>query len=324
MNELELVSELRAGVPAPTAARLAVGRARLLDSISVRRRRPWAHVVAVAVGLALVAVAAVGVEGTGHQAPPPVVRVSLASQLLRTAARGAASRAGVIPRPGQWIYTRVVSYSLGGGRTASDGWLRFDGGAEAYYQGGRLIRHSVPGAAEPTSSPLQTFLGQPTPATAYRALASLPASPTRLLAEVAGEVPPSGIAGSGWDPARGRPTSAQLEFGFLAELLWNSAEAAPPGVEATVFSALSEIPGVLAQRGVSDALGRQAIALSIGGVDQQLLLDPRSYQVTGERTVSNGSWPVAAGGGSATVPKGDVVESLTWARVAFVPDPGRY
>jgi hypothetical protein len=253
-----------------------------------------------------------------------VVRASLADQVLRAAALSAASRPGVIPRPGQWIYTRVVSYSLGAGRTVSDGWLRFDGGAEAYYQGGQLIQHSVPGAAGPASSPLHTFLSQPTPATAYRALASLPAGPAMLLAEVARDVPPSSIAGSGWDPARGRPTSAQLKFGFLAELLWNSAEAAPPGVETTMFAALSRIPGVRAQAGVSDALGRPAIALSIAGVDQQLLLDSVSYQVTGQRTLSNGSWPVAAGGGSATVPKGEVVESLAWARVAFVSDPGRY
>ena len=334
MNELELVRELRAGVPSPTPWRLSAGRERLLASIgasparSRRRRGPGPRlrlrVAAVAVGLAVVAIAAVGIERTGQRVARPVFRVSLAKQVLRSAAASAASRPAVVPSRGQWIYTRVVGRDLGGGRTVSDSWLRFDGRAEAYYQGGQLIVHGVRGTAGRGSSPLATFLSQPTPATAYGALASLPADPARLLAEVASEVSPSNIAGSGWDRAGGRSSVAQLQFGFLAELLWNAAEVPPPRVEATVFTALADVPGVRAQWGVSDALGRRAIALSIAGVDQQLLLDPQSYQVTGQRTVSNGSWPMPASRGSATVPAGKVVDSLAWGRVSFVPRPGQY
>ena len=334
MNELELVGELRAEIPSPTPARLSAGRERLLASIdasptrSRRRRRPGPRlrfrVAAVAGGLAAVAAAAVGIESTGQHVARPVVRVSLARQVLRSAAASAASRRAVVPSPGQWIYTRVVSYDLGGGRSASNSWLRFDGRAEAYYQGGQLIVHAMPATAGHARSPLATFLSQPTPATAYGALASLPADPARLLAEVASEVSPSNIAGSGWDPARGRSSVAQLQFGFLAELLWNAAEAPPPRVEAGVFTALADVPGVRAQWGASDALGRPAIVLSIAGVDQQLLLDPQSYRVTGQRTLSNGSWPMPASRGSATVPAGEVVDSLAWARVSFVPRPGQY
>lgn len=329
MNELELVRELRSGVPSPSPERLSVGRQRLLASISSppvsarRRPRRRMRMAAVAAGLAAIAIAAVGIESAGRPAPPRVLRVSLADQVLRTAALRASSRPAVIPSPNQWVYTRVVGYSLGGGGTTDDSWLRFDGRAEAYRQDGQLILHRVPAAAVHGGSQLAAFLSQPTPATAYRALASLPADPATLLSEVARRVSPASIAGSGWDTARGRPTVAQLKFGFLAELLWNSAEAAPPRVEATVFTALSEVPGVRAQRGVSDALGRPAIALSIAGVDQQLLLDPHTYQVTGQRTLSNGFWPRSPRG-SATVPKGQVVESIGWARIAFVSGPGQY
>lgn len=129
--------------------------------------------------------------------------------------------------------------------------------------------------------------------------------------------------------ARGRPrsphpTRAQLEFEFLTGLLWNAAEASPARADAAAIRALSRIPGLTAERGIADAAGRPAIGLSDTGDEQQLLLDPRTYQVTGLRTVSNGTWPVnVMKRGGPTWPQGKVLFSLAWAQIDPVRRPGR-
>jgi hypothetical protein len=329
MNELELVRELRAEVSIPTPAHLARGRERLLVAIAATqpRRQTRFRVVAIAGVTATVAAgAALLLAGLAKRPVTPGARITLAAQVLREAAVRAAARSETPPRASQWIYTKVVSYSLGTGRSSSESWLRFDGRDTAYLQDGQLIVHQSPTAPQHGDSAVARFLSDSTPATAYRALASLPRRPERLLAYVAAHVKSPRIAGSGWDPARGHTARAQLQFGFLADLLWNSAEVAPPRAEAAAFHAMAAIAGVRARRQATDVLGRPAIALSIAGVDQQLLLDRSTYSVIGARTLSNGSWPApkrAERSSNATVPKGRVVESLAWARVALVNRPGR-
>lgn len=333
MNELDLVRATRAGIPAPTPERVAIGRERLLAAISPapasRRaafrlpRNPIRVAAALGVAAAVAIVATSGLDGGGRRrAAVTTTPMSLAASVLHRAAVSAADRSSALPRPGQWLFARTVSYSLGAGRRWSDSWVRFDGREEAYYQGGRLVVHGVTTAPASGTSPVTRFLARPTSGTAYKALASLPHDPTRLLAAVAKQVLPASIAGSGWDPAGGRGTRAQLEFGFLADLLWNAAQAAAPRAETDAFQAMATIPGVRAQRSRADALRRPAIALSIAGVDQELLLSPRTYRVTGERTLSNGRWPAPANKRGATVPAGRVVQSLAWASVRFVSGPG--
>ena len=91
-----------------------------------------------------------------------------------------------------------------------------------------------------------------------------------------------------------------------------------------MFRALATLPGVRAASGVTDAVGRPAIALSDDGDEQQLLLDPRTYKVIGLRTISDGSWPVNVMTRDAgrTYPTGTVVESDAWVRIALVSQPG--
>jgi len=341
MNELELLHDFRAGVPVPDAAQLAAGRARLLAAISspvesgrrAGRRAPSSphhlsrprrlnalRVVSIPVAAALVAAVGLMVLAGPPQAIRRV-RISLADQLLRSAAASAAARPAVKPRPDQWIYSSAVSDSLGARRSRSENWVQFDGRREAYYQAGGLIVHHLPVPASEGRSPIGRFLSAPTTATAYAALASLPAQPDRLLQDVARHASASDLVGSGWDPAGDHFTGAQLKFGFLAVLLWEAAQAAPPHAQANVFRAMSRIPGVHAERGIHDALGRPAVALWITGVQQQLLLDPSTFQVTGQRTLSDGRWP-APGKSGRNVPKGRVVESMAWAKVKLVGKPG--
>ncbi len=325
MNELELVRAMRLDVAAPTPGQLARGRERLLASLGdppprARERARRLPAIGVAALTGAVAAAAIMVAGMNHGSAP---QASTVAKVLRTAAFEATSRAATVPRPRQWIYTRTVDYSVGGGRTSAESWLRFDGREEAYYQGGRLVVHRSSTPTASGGSPLTSFVNDATPSTAYAALVSLPADPARLLADVTKHVSAPDLAGSSWDPVGGHSSRAQLEFGFLSELLWNSAELAPPRAEASAFHALAKIPGVHAHSGISDALGRSAIALSIGGVEQQLLLDPSTYQVVGARTLSDGHWPAPANKHGATIPKGQVVESLAWARSSLVGAPGR-
>lgn len=331
MDELELVARLRADRPLPGRERLAPVRDRLLTSITVaeragsaRRRTTLVLRGAIAVAVAVAAtLAAIGFRPATHALAPSIShRVSLARVVLRAAALSAASQPASEPTPGQWIYTKTVSYNIGSQPVVDEGWMTFDAGSEAYMQDGQLIVHR-----EPTSTPtvgaggLQAFDASATPLTAYEALASLPAEPAALLGAI--DQVSSSIAGSGWDPAGGAPTRAQWEFGYLAQLLWNASQAAPAQAEAAVFRAMETIPGVTAERGVLDAAGRPAIALSIAGVSQQLLLDPSTYQVVGQRTVSDGTWPKNPQlARSPAWPAGTYLSGLAWERIAFVDRPG--
>jgi hypothetical protein len=86
-----------------------------------------------------------------------------------------------------------------------------------------------------------------------------------------------------------------------------------------VFRALATLPGVVAQRGITDALGRPAVGISDDRGAFQLLLSPRTYQVLGFRSVSTGRAPHLPSGGTA--PRGTVLQSVA-GRERFVRSPG--
>ncbi len=337
MSELDLVRSLRAGIPAPSPTRLAVGRARLLASIarpSRSRYRPRAIVLG---GVALVAVAGGVVLTAGSRSRvAPSMHLVLAARVLNAAALSAEARPDVRPAPTQWIYTRVVQYDARHGTSTSENWIRFDGRQSAYFQSGQLVVHTGPAPPKlGDRTPLGAYDANTTPMSTYDALRSLPSSPKALL-EVVDQVVaanPNSIALPAGSPSPAQ-SGDQLEFAFLASLLWNSYAGAPSAAEATVFKAIAAIPGVGVERGITNAIGQPAIGLSDGGWGSQLLLDPLTYQVTGIRTVSTGictaprtvAQTVA---GKASVqcmswpPKGAVVESLAWARVVPVNGPGQ-
>jgi hypothetical protein len=183
-------------------------------------------------------------------------------------------------------------------------------------QNGQLVVHTSPASAT----------GLSTPISAYDALASLPLGPKALLAAVDRAIAtnPGSVAPPGGSPIEHHQSRQQLEFQFLTQLLWQAAQAAPARAEAAVFRALATIGGVSAQAGITDAAGRPAIALSDVGDDQQLLLDPTTYKVTGLRTISDGKWPVdvMAKGPGPTYPRGTVIESDAWVSITFVSRPG--
>jgi len=339
MNDLDLVRDLRADVPSPTHERLAPGRARLLAYISRPSRPRYARraVLLVTAAAAASAVAAAVASGAfsgpatrSAAVKPPAIRLTLTAQLLSTAAATVAKHPAVRPGPHQWFYTKFVAHDYGQPTQSNENWETFDGRQTAYFQNGQLIVHKtlgVFGGGGPTA--LGEYNANATPQTTYNALASLPSNPKALLAVIARQVAkagPSAASGSAVSlyAPKGRD---ELEFDYLAQLLWNSATGEPPAAEAAVFRALAAIPGVSSQQGITDVIGRPAIGLSGNGGKTQLLLDPQTYQVIGMRAASTGTDPVRtiAGKGRKAPwpPKGTIIESMAWAQVTMVSGPGR-
>ena len=319
--ELTMVSELRAEVPEPDNARLATSRALLISKAAkpertraIRIARPAFLIPTLAV-TAAAAVAFTYALSPGDANPPAkqiaqgrsttpasVTQAQLAARVLNTAS-DVVSRAPVSaePTPGQWIYTKTVGYGYPGlvepsGITTDEEWVTFDGTKSAYYangNSGQLIIHTRTWTASTAGlSALAAFNAIVSPKTAYDALASLPQNPRALLARVA-EAAGNSVGGSpigGGAPA----TKGQIEFAYLSSLLWNAAGGVggPATAEAAAYRAMATIPGVSVQQGITDEAGDPAIGVSDDGGYSQILLDPVSYQVIGERQLSTGIGPI--------------------------------
>ena len=316
MNDLDLVREMRAAVPALTPARLAAGRGRILAT-AARPRGYWRLALSVGAVTAAAALAVVAILGgtatpPRHPRPVPTTRVSLAAQFLAVAAQTVAAEPS--PRPGdrQWVYSRFVQTQTGQATQADENWIRFDGREQAYFLNGQLIvMREASGSGGPLSS--------------YHELAALPATPAVILAaarKVVGTTPRDWENwSSGSVVAELAPASAgDAEFDYLAQLLWEAYAAAPPAALAHIYQAMAEIPGVRVARGLTNAVGRAGIGVSANGGVSWLLLDPRTYRVIGlnERAISPRSVKVK---GSPLTFSGTV--SMAWADVAIVKGPGK-
>jgi hypothetical protein len=227
---------------------------------------------------------------------PGVQQAALAAHILSQASAQIA-RAGITaePTPGQWIYTKIVSYEYpSGNQPASENWTTFDGSESAYFQDGHLVTHTSSDAASGSGvSAWAAWKEEASPYTAYELLKSLPASPRALLSAVGRYVREEGYSKvAAGNPISGiTPTNqAQAEFDFLTDVLWNAAGAAggPPAEEAAAFKAMAMLPGIMVQQNATEGAGAQVIAVSDDGYDQ-LLLDPKTYQVLGLRRLNRGT-----------------------------------
>lgn len=352
MNDLELVRDLRAEVPAPAAARLASGRSRLLAAVSPEQAgfpgRParadrravkllsTAAAVAVVAGLAGYGIAA-SVRGPAAPATSPTAaprQATLAARILR-AASAAAGRAPATaePSPLQWVFAQTVGYdyntgNLGPGCRFVHGptpgqtqkceeWTRFDGNANAYLQGRHLVE-TVNSPATIKELKKWNRKGAPgtaftSPMAAYEALAALPRNPRALLAAV-------NKAAHAVNPGilrnlTGRGSS--LAGDYLMLVMWDATGGigGPPAAEAAAFRALAALPEITVQQGITDIAGAPAIGVRAGY--EQLLLDPVSYQVIGLREFNAGSGP------NIGWPKhGGLVISMAYTQIREVSGPG--
>jgi hypothetical protein len=336
MNDLDLVRTLRADVTSPAPARVAAGRNRLLAAItrpSPRIRHPWrlalvtGTATAAAVAAVAVAVLASGARPSTPQARPSAAggRISLAAQVLTVAADKVASGPVARPPDDQWIYSRFVQTQTGQATQSNENWIQFDGRRSAYFQDGRLIVHDQGVTPTPPgASGLAAYDDNATPLTAYNALASLPANPATILTTVGHIVGTTPRDWENWSSgaavAKLAPKSqGQAEFDYLAQLLWNAYAAAPPVAQANVYRAMADIPAVTVHSGLTNAVGRTAIGVSADGGVSWLLLDPRTYQVTGINQKAIGPRPAKIKNSPLTF---SGTMAMAWADVALVGRPG--
>ncbi|MET7285171.1 CU044_5270 family protein [Streptomyces sp. NPDC005573] len=310
MDEMTEVRGLRAGAPLPDRARLAPGRARLAEAARAgeRRRTLWrqrefvitgvvAAVAAVAVTASLLAGAGAGAGRKVRPAAQPALRLEgmSAAAFLRSAADVVDTEPDdAVPTAEQWIYTRRAQELVrasGPGSTDPRGreqetWLRYDGTATAdrqYDSEGRPQKLSV--------TPLHLENGgagdERSPRELYRVLAALPAGGERTL-KVLRE---KNAVADGEGESR---TSS--DYAEIAVLL--SADVMPSKGLASLYRALATLPGGrLTGHLVRTATGRRVVALSYArGLDprngkpmrEEWLIDPRTYRITGTRTVEDG------------------------------------
>lgn len=313
MNDLKTLHDVWGAPEAPSRSAYTEARAALLERAR-RRRRIWSSGlgvrIAVVGALALTIVAAVSVAdnsgGTGGDVPVASAAV------LEQAAVAAEQKPFTPPRDDQWIYIED-RYTTSDGKTqTSRGWRRADGTAFAWMRGGSGLRVETltpRGRGRPGRTP-------PGLLDSYKTLAALPTDPDALLRWAYQQA--ENITGAGMN-----------EHGDVY-LLFNHMlrdSVLPPELEAAIFRALKQIPGVTVLDTV-DVAGRTAVALGLGTSDwlyEELLLDRETYAYRGERsTVVRDAIidPLKAGNARGEVKKGSkvVVERVA---TAIVDEPGQ-
>ncbi|GAA2129883.1 CU044_5270 family protein [Actinomadura napierensis] len=277
-----------------------------------RLRRAAATGTAGAVAVAALATALVVTDGDGSPAAPspsPPARLVSATQVLGNAARTVQTQRWTRPRPTQWLYEKTLEYGIAaehGPRPVTDeNWMRLDGAEDADIQHGKLVmyRHTARGAALARKS--------------YERLAELPTDPGKLRAALEKDytdIPP--------DQREFSDPDAQL-FRTATQTLWDSSLRVPPKTQAALYRLIATIPGVRVDRNVTDGAGRPAIAVS-RGYGQRFLLDPVTYRMVAQQTVSNGhNTPTSRSSGGDQAPVGTVIYSLTLVTTKIVNKAGQ-
>ncbi|MEU1386299.1 MULTISPECIES: CU044_5270 family protein [unclassified Nonomuraea] len=331
-DDLTLLRELRADAPEPDADRLDAVRARALASPRAlaparRRRRFWA-VPSLLAAATVAAAVVVAVNGPHAPAPAPPFAVTTmpvrAKTMLRQAAQVAEGRRKHHePRPDQWLYRKdLVKQPYEDRGTVQEYWTRYDGTRQALREnGGSLDFQDI--TPDPDDDDL-------TPRQYAAKLAALPADPAKLLAHVRADrhwaTLPKGEGGEHPDARAFRVLSVYLDAGVPM----------PPEVEAAVFRALAEIPGVRVDLGVRDAAGRAGIGVAYepagsvpGGPVRDaegrivsrsyLVLDAETYRFLGRR-VDNLQDEVL--GGEVTARQGTFYATADLA-TGVVDEPGQ-
>jgi len=309
MNEIDLLRELRAGLPGPRPETESAARAALVwrvESLSApARRRQWLPtsrgVRIAAIGFALAVIAAVvsvtGVAGRGE------TETALA-RVLNQVADVASEQQSQSPGPHQFLYTRSRSAYLSTVAFApgceerpceaseewsvlvprrNESWVPFDG-----FRFGRV--RSVTGKPEFVSevqraawvaagSPPLARAGQVEDSTLTGGVPldgeDLPTDPAALRRLVeAREIP--GVEG---------PPGEAETFVLIGDMLRHAY--LPASVRAALYEATAELPGVELLGAVEDPAGRPGTGIAYAdrkrGVRHELILDPETSALLGER-----------------------------------------
>jgi hypothetical protein len=332
MDDLEILRAL--GGPDPVLdpdnqarARIALlTRAQATPAAPVRaaRRTPWgrfgwrtavaAVATVVAVGALVVVENAGPVTQDGHVSPVapglPAAKPANATEALGYAAEAAAKQPFTMPRPDQWFYleTRETSGTGPGGLTTGGpyetetmrSWHRVDGTQVASYRRGKLV-----------TTPMQEANSGRT----YAEVANLPADADGVLAWVRKEY--GGVGGGT------RDGEDQIAFASINAIMREYV--LPPAVEAACFQALGKLSGVTLVPDAVNVDGRPALAVARvheGWLRDEILLDPETYRLIGERTVAIADHTSTADDGSSRIKKGTVQRYIARTAAAIVDHPG--
>jgi hypothetical protein len=245
-----------------------------------------------------------GPDGAPRSIVPGLPGVPVAAaEVLERAAVAAEEKPFTPPRDDQWIYTEErISSSDGGEPRVRRRWRRADGGGFAFRDDRGRLRVEI----------VSRHRGRPAP-DGYKQLAALPADPAALLRW-------------GYAEARNVTGAGLTEHGDVYAIFRMALgdNLLPPELEAAFFRAMKRIPGVTAEP--VEIFGRRAISLGLteDWLRQELLLDPRTYAVRGQRSTTVRDAvidPLKAGNETGEVRKGHrvVAERLV---TAIVDRPG--
>jgi hypothetical protein len=272
VDELELVGRRYEQVAPPRPQVIESGHARLLDAIgSTPRRAARGRRIAVRLAVAATAVGALvaGLTTVRDRGAAPAVPAGSAAVRLAERAETVARREPLVTMgPHQWVYVRSMQRGLKARpeRRVVESWIRMDG---RRFPAGRLplaVRGTVlTGLPEDPEAALTRLYAE------VDRIRAEPRSKGRVTEYVAGII--------------GVPRDAAV-FDFVTRLL--DAYDVAPRSQATLYGALSRLPGVDVLPDVPDAAGRHGVAFSIATSDAsrlELILDPRTYHFLGLRDV---------------------------------------
>lgn len=350
MDDLKLMEDFVRDVAEPDGASLARGRARLLADLNGDRtpRRPWhgrpwhgrfprrrfsrpvVRTVAVGALAAAIAAGVTVVQSVGGDGAPggvvPAGPVANAQELASRARTAAQGQPDTPLASDQWIYVKTLTAEIDGGvlgprtkRTTDEKWLTVDGRTPP--RGDDVV---VP-PTEPTA----------------KALIGMPADPDAALARLYAEVdrvkrlaahPPEGKGPIGFSVRNdilGAPRGIAA-FNLVSALL--ESYYVPPRLQATLYGALSRMPGVRTLPDSVDAQGRHGLALYVmseGYIRQELILDRTTYRYLGGRSIAVADHTVPAPPADAEtdsrkpvhIRKGSVIGWSALLASALVPGP---
>ncbi|MFI0454359.1 CU044_5270 family protein [Actinomadura sp. 6N118] len=314
--EMELAEALRrtAESVAPQVADLVDGGVRQ-GRRRVRRRRVATVSAVTAVTVAASVMTGLGMAGGDGglgATDPSRLRLASATQVLERAAEKAQARPETRPRPDQWAYAKTLEQGVatehGERPVTEETWTRIDGTQDASFKDGKLAVHRQPEQVAASAS------------RRYARLGTLPTDPGALRAVIYKDV--DAVP----QRDRQRPDRDGEAFRTATQMLWDAPLGFAPKTQAALYRVLAGIPGVRMDAKVKDGAGRPAIAISRGFGDQ-FLLDPATYQMVGQRTVSNGRNAPQSKNGTVdrrfAVPPGTVTYSLTLLTVKVVDKAGQ-
>lgn len=275
-------------------------------SRSVRWRWFRRMAIAGAIGLAIAALVAAlpGIEGKNGRFG---AGTASAAVVLQRAAQALDRQLWEPLQAGQYDYIRTAHGNGQSGPSSAqstetdEAWIAADGS-------GRLVQHTSSGVVViPFGSPERVRL---TPqAWMMREPWTWPAGGTGIDYQQLIDLPTDTSALQRWIEARATtagPSTDAEAFTIVGDLLRDSP--APPQLRAALFRVVARLPGVVLVGPTSDQIGRAGVAVGYvnGNERDDLIFDPASGSLLGERTVSVGS---SAGAPAGTIIRWSVVEA---------------